>query len=120
MAVARAGVMEPFANHTFQPRRRRAPRRSGAGGQPAARARRARSAGARESVAERARAVPRYVAGTHLAYPAASAAVAAGVITAGGRRQLPAVADVTGAEAIDAIERLQALADILRSDDPRP
>ena len=37
MAVTRAGVMEPFPNHTFQPNTRRPARRSRAGGQPRAR-----------------------------------------------------------------------------------
>jgi len=45
----------------------------------------------------------------HLAYPAASAAVAAGVLATGPGNAFQPSKPVTGAEAIDAINKLEAL-----------
>jgi tetratricopeptide (TPR) repeat protein len=109
VAVARAGVMEPFANHGFQPR---------------AIVRRADLAEAtakvlmiigssRPAVAkvwESAR--PRFtdLAPTHLAYPAASMAVGANVLQVGADDTFQPSRPITGAEAIEAIGKLESLA----------
>jgi len=45
----------------------------------------------------------------HVAYPAASAAVAAGVLATGPNNTFQPSKPVTGAEAIDAISKLEAL-----------
>ena len=91
MAVARAGVMEPFANHTFQPRTvvRRVDLAQAVARLLAAR-RRAASGAAKAW--ETARLKFSDLSPSHLAYPAASAAVASGVLTAGAGQQLSAVA----------------------------
>jgi hypothetical protein len=104
ISVARAGIMEPYANHTFQP----------------------------ESVVRRidlAQAVSRILARLpqtgndwlgarvtftdmppgHLAYAAASAAVASGAMTAAAGAFQPSK-PVSGAEAIQAMEKLETLA----------
>ncbi|MBF8299767.1 MAG: hypothetical protein HW394_137 [Acidobacteria bacterium] len=106
--VARTGVMEPFANHTFQ---------------PGARITRADLAGAVSRVvaviaASRPDVRPRLaqrpqiadVAAGHLSYPAVSVAVASGVMPLldGGRFQV--ARPVSGAEAIDVVARVRALA----------
>jgi Tfp pilus assembly protein PilF len=95
--VARAGIVEAFPNHTFQPR---------------ALLRRVDLAQATARLLTELAARGRFAdmnAG-HLAYPAASMAVAAGVMqpTADGAFQPTRV--VTGAEASAAIERIRALA----------
>jgi len=107
-AVARAGVIDPFENHTFQPR---APVSRGdlaaavsrivsllAPRNPALRT----SLGARPAIAD--------MAPGHLSYPAASVAVASGVmpLVDGSRFQVGRL--VSGAEAIEAVDRLRALA----------
>lgn len=106
--VTRAGVMDAFANHTFQ---------------PGTRVTRADLAGAasrvvtlmaasrpdlRPRLAERPRVVD--MADGHLSYPAVSVAVASGVMPLldGGRFQ--AARPVSGAEAIEVIARLRAVA----------
>ncbi|HEY6361990.1 MAG TPA: tetratricopeptide repeat protein [Vicinamibacterales bacterium] len=106
--VAQAGVIEPFENHTFQPG---APVRRGdlataisrlvavlAADRPDLRAR----------IADR----PRFTdLGTgHLSYPAASVAVASGVIPMIGGDRFEVGRAVTGAEAAEAIDRVRALA----------
>ena len=82
MAVARAGVMEPFANHAFQPRTlvRRVDL-----AQATSRllARIAATDPARAHAWESVRMKFADLSAGHLAYPAASAAVAAGVMTLG-------------------------------------
>jgi tetratricopeptide (TPR) repeat protein len=106
--VARAGIMDPFANHTFQPRTRL--RRGDlamvvsrllgliAARDPDLRARLAQ----RPAIADM---TPR-----HTQYAAAAAAVASGVmpLLAGDRFQVGQA--VTGAEAVDALDRVRALA----------
>lgn len=108
--VARAGVIEPFANHTFQPR--------GA-------VTRAELAGAvsrlvtllavrrpelRPPLTERPGIADMPAA--HLSYPAAAVAVASGVMPlAAGDRFEPA-RPVSGAEATEAIRRVRALAGV--------
>jgi tetratricopeptide (TPR) repeat protein len=109
LAVARAGVMDPFANHAFQPRTL------------------VRRIDLAQAVARLLpRAVPRDAAqlktwqaarlkfsdltASHLAYPAASAAVASGVLSVGPDNAFQPSRPVSGAEAIDAISRIEALA----------
>ena len=88
MAVTRAGVMDAFANHAFQPR----------------------------GVVRRidlAQAVARLqftdLSARHVAYPAASAAVASGILATGPNNTFQPSKPVTGAEAIEAIGKLEAL-----------
>jgi len=109
MSVARAGVMEPFANHTFQPRT--IVRRT-----DLAQA----SARLLHRVAVQNPSAPRQwesahvtfsdLASGHLAYPAASAAVSAKVMVAGPDNSFQPSRPVTGAEAVQAITRLASLA----------
>jgi tetratricopeptide (TPR) repeat protein len=109
MAVARAGIMEPFANHAFQPRL--VVRRTDLA-QAVARVL-ARIAAQRPDRAkgwESARLKFSDLSPSHLAYPAASAAVAAGVLSTAGENGFQPSRPVTGAEAIDAIAKLDALA----------
>jgi tetratricopeptide (TPR) repeat protein len=109
LAVARAGIMEPFANHAFQPKT--VVRRTDLA-QAVARvlARIATQNPARAKAWESARLKFSDLAVSHLAYPAASVAVASGVMKAGPDNSFQPSRAVTGAEAIDAIAALQALA----------
>jgi hypothetical protein len=109
--VARAGVMDVFDNHTFQPRG--TVRRAELGqivtrllGRVAV----IKPEKARAWETARGR-FPDLAAG-NIAFSAASAAVASGVLTlaADGRFQPTRVA--TGAEAVEAVRRLEALADL--------
>jgi tetratricopeptide (TPR) repeat protein len=107
-AVARAGIMSPFENHTFQPRAR--VRRGDlaqavsrllslmASTRPALRVR----LDERPAVADMAR--------THLSYPAVATAVATGVLPLTGDNRFQVGRAVSGAEATAAIDRLRALA----------
>jgi tetratricopeptide (TPR) repeat protein len=109
MSVARAGIMEPFANHAFLPRT--VVRRTDLA-QAAARllARIAPPNPARAKAWDAARLKFSDLSPSHLAYPAASVAVASGVMkTAAGNSFQPSRA-VTGAEAIEVITKIQALA----------
>jgi tetratricopeptide (TPR) repeat protein len=111
LAVARAGVIEAFANHTFQPRA--AVRRvdfAQAMSRLIARAAILAPGRAQEWQAARVR-FPDMSTG-HIAYPAASLAVAAGVIRTGADGTFQPSRSVTGEEAIAAIERLQGLANM--------
>jgi tetratricopeptide (TPR) repeat protein len=109
LAVARAGVMDPFANHAFQPRMlvRRADLAQAV-------ARLLPLAGSRNPAQVRTwlAARPQFsdLTPSHLAYPAASAAVASGVMPVGDDNAFQPSRVVTGAEAIDAIARLESLA----------
>ena len=108
MAVARAGVMEPFANHAFQPRtvvRRTDLAQAVARLLPRAAAQRPDKIKAWES----ARLKFSDLSSSHLAYPAASAAVASGVLAVAGENAFQPSRPVTGAEASDAIAKLEAL-----------
>jgi tetratricopeptide (TPR) repeat protein len=109
LAVARAGVMEPFANHAFQPR---TPVRRIDLAQAVERllARVAASTPGPGRAWQSARVPFADLAPSHLAYPAASAAVASGVLSAGPDGSFDPSGIVSGREAIAAIERLEALA----------
>jgi tetratricopeptide (TPR) repeat protein len=105
--VARAGVMDPFENHTFQPAlviRR---------GDLATAVRRvltmaaAANAGLRKRLTEQPAIAD--MPATHLVYPAAAAAVVSGVMPLADGARFEVNRPVTGAEAVDAINRLQAL-----------
>ena len=111
VTVTRAGVMEPFANHAFQP------------GTVVRRTDLAQAVGrllARIAALKPARARPwesarlRFsdLAPGHIAYPAASVAVASGVLTMGSDGSFQPSKVVSGAEAVEAIRRLEALADL--------
>ena len=106
--TAQAGVIEPFENHTFQPRARL--RR----GDLAAAVSRVVSLLAANSPELRARiaARPRFsdLSTGHLSYPAASVAVASGVMPLLDGNRFEVGRGVTGAEAVGAIDRLRALA----------
>ena len=105
--VAQAGVIDPFENHTFQPRARlrRADMAAAvsrvveliAAERPALRAR----------IAERPRIAD--MATGHLSYPAASVAVASGVMPLLDGGRFAVGRDVSGAEAVEAVDRLRAL-----------
>jgi tetratricopeptide (TPR) repeat protein len=109
LTVVRAGVMEPLPNHTFQPQ---AVVRRVEFAQVISRllTRVAAIAPARARAWQDARGRFTDIAPGHIAYPAASAAVASGVLTTAGDGSFEPSRVVTGAEAIDAITRLQALA----------
>jgi tetratricopeptide (TPR) repeat protein len=108
-AVARAGVIEPFDNHAFQPRavvRRIDLAQAVARLLPQAGMRTPAQVKAWES----ARLRFSDLSTSHLAYPAASAAVAAGVMKTVGDNAFQPSRPVTGPEAIEAVGRLEALA----------
>jgi hypothetical protein len=109
MSVARAGVMDPFANHAFQPRT--VVRRTELA-QALARllARVAAQNPSRAKAWESARVRFNDLSPSHLAYPAASVAVAAGVLKTSGENSFQPSRPVTGAEAIDAVSKIEALA----------
>ena len=109
LAVARAGVLDPFANHTFQPRTvvRRV---DFAQAMTRLLAKVAVVSPAQAKAWANARGRFTDIAAGHLAYPAASTAVAAGVMTAAPDGSFQPSRAVTGAEAIEAIEHLRAMA----------
>jgi tetratricopeptide (TPR) repeat protein len=107
MSVARASVMEPYENHTFQPRAliqridlaravsRLLPRVASA---------------AQLKAWQSARVRFRDLLASHLVYPAASAAVSAGILSTGADGSFRPFARVSGAEALAAIGRIEAMA----------
>jgi len=105
--VARAGVMDPFENHTFQPGL--AIRR----GDLATAVRRVVTMAAASNPALRAKiaAQPRIadMSNAHLVYPAAAVAVTSGVMPLVDGERFEVSREVTGAEAVSAVDRLQAL-----------
>ena len=119
MSVARAGVMEPFANHAFQPRTlvRRVDL-----AQAASRllARIAAADPGRARSWESARIKFSDLSAGHLAYPAASIAVAAGVMTLGPEASFQPTRPISGEEAAAAIARIEALAGPLASGKMKP
>lgn len=109
MTVTRAGVMEPYANHAFQPRT--LVRRSDLAQAVArllARVAAQRPAAGRSWESARLRFAD--LAPSHLAYPAASIAVASGVMKTAGENAFQPSRPITGAEAIDAVAKLESLA----------
>jgi tetratricopeptide (TPR) repeat protein len=109
IAVARAGVMQPFANHAFQPRDpvRRIDLAQAVSRLLARIAARNPNQG-REW--ESARLKFSDLSPSHLAYVAASQAVASGVMKTGPDGSFQPSSFVSGQEAIDALTRLDALA----------
>lgn len=109
LAVTRAGVMEPFANHTFQPS---AIVRRGDLAHAVSRVLGLIGAEKPKLAAKWRDPRPRFadLSPSHLSYPAAARAVSAGVVDLleGGTFQLSRT--VTGAEALEAAARLEALA----------
>ena len=109
VAVARVGVMEPFANHAFQPRTivRRADL-----AQTTAKV--LELIGASQPAVAKAweSARPRFtdLAPTHLAYPAASMSVGANVLQVGPGDTFQPSRAITGAEAVEAVGKLESLA----------
>ncbi|HEY5619701.1 MAG TPA: S-layer homology domain-containing protein [Vicinamibacterales bacterium] len=106
-AVARAGVIEPFANHTFQP------------GAPITRADLASAvsrivtlvAANRPELRPHLTARPTIadMSAGHLTYPAASVAVASGVMSLAAGNRFDVARPVSGAEAADVVLRLRDL-----------
>jgi tetratricopeptide (TPR) repeat protein len=109
LTVARAGVMEPFANHTFQPG---ASVRRGDLAQAVSRVLALVAADKPKLAAKWRDPRPRFpdLSPSHLSYPAAARAVSSGVLDMleGGTFQLSR--PVSGAEALQAVTRLEALA----------
>jgi tetratricopeptide (TPR) repeat protein len=105
--VARAGVLDPFPNHTFQPRSR--VRR---GDLAAAVSRLVLIAADAEHRDAWTTARPKIadMAPGHLSYPAVSVAVASGVMPLDEDERFAVTRPVSGAEAIDVVERVAALA----------
>jgi tetratricopeptide (TPR) repeat protein len=108
MVVTRAGVMDPFANHAFQPLS--LVRRIDLAQTIARLLTRiaARNPGS-DRRWESARVRFTDLSASHLAYPAASASVAAGILSTGPNNTFQPSKVVTGAEAIEAISKLEAL-----------
>jgi tetratricopeptide (TPR) repeat protein len=109
LTVSRAGIMEPFANHAFQPDS--AIRRVDLA--QAVERLLMRIAPLKPEQAQRwdsASVQFADLATGHLAYPAASAAVASGVLTAEPDGTFQPARMVSGEQAVQAIERLQQLA----------
>jgi hypothetical protein len=119
MSAAQAGVMEPFANHEFQPRAivRRA--------DLAEVVNRLLAKLAESSLThpangwQTARGTFTDLAPSHVAYRAASAAVASGVMTADANGSFSPSRPVSGEEAVEAIGRLETLARPLADTSPR-
>jgi tetratricopeptide (TPR) repeat protein len=108
IAVARAGVMEPFANHGFQPRT--VVRRIDLAQVVSRLLEKVDEESPRQTSAwQSARVMFADISAGHLAYPAASAAVASGVMTVGANNTFQPSRPVSGREAIEAIDRIEAL-----------
>ena len=109
LAVARAGIIDPFDNHTFQPRG--VVRRTDlAVAMSRLLARMAVDDPIRGRTWQAARMRFTDLAPSHLAYPAASMAVAAGVMETGAANAFQPSKVVTGADAAAAVARVEALA----------
>lgn len=111
LAVARAGVMDAYANHTFQPR---SPIRRVDFAQAITRLLTKVAAVAPGQAARWRDARGRFsdIGPGHLAYPAASSATASGVMEMGPDAAFEPSRPVTGAEAIAALDRVAALAGV--------
>jgi tetratricopeptide (TPR) repeat protein len=106
--VARAGILEPFPNHTFQPRARISR------GELAAAVSRLALFAAREDADRRetwTKARPKIadMSPGHLSYPAVAVAVASGVMPLLEGERFAVTRPVSGLEAIDVVERVVAL-----------
>jgi tetratricopeptide (TPR) repeat protein len=110
--VAAAGVIDPFENHTFQPRSALRRVELARAVNQLVRLIAAKHPELRNRLTEK----PRIADMTpgHLDYPAVSVSVATGVIPLGAEQRFGLNATVSGAEALDAIGRLQALAGVDR------
>ena len=106
--VARAGVIEAFENHTFQPRAQVRRGDLAAAVSRIAAILAQRDPALRKQLAERP-AIADMSAG-HLSYPAVSAAVASGVMRLDNDGRFQVNRAVTGAEALEVVDRLRALA----------
>jgi hypothetical protein len=106
--TAQAGVIEPFENHTFQPRARLRRGDLAAAVSRVVSLLAAKSPELQARIAER----PKFsdLSTGHLSYPAASVAVASGVMPLLDGNRFEVGRGVTGAEAVGAIDRLRALA----------
>jgi tetratricopeptide (TPR) repeat protein len=108
IAVARAGLMDPFDNHTFQPNA--VVRRTDLA---LAMSRLLTRLAVRDPVRGRAWTAARVkfadLAATHLAYPAASMSVAAGVIPIAADNKFEPAQAVTGAAAVEAVAKIATL-----------
>jgi tetratricopeptide (TPR) repeat protein len=109
IAVAQAGVMEPFANHAFQPR---AVVRRIDLAQVVSRllGKVAEASPGPTRAWQSARVKFADISAGHLAYLAASAAVASGVMTVGANNTFQPSRPVSGREAIEAVDRIEAMA----------
>jgi tetratricopeptide (TPR) repeat protein len=119
LSVVRAGVMGPFANHTFQPRT--AVRRVDFA-QTVTRLL-AKVATVEPSAArawQNARGRFPDITSAHIAYPAASMATASGVMTTAPDGSFQPSRLVTGEEATVALERLRVLANVTPAASARP
>lgn len=107
-AVVRAGIVDPFQNHTFQPRTRvrRVDLATAASRLLTVFAARNPELKARLAARPRIADMPP----GHLSYPAVSLAVASGVIPLVEGQRFQVNRAVTGAEAVETIERLRILA----------
>jgi tetratricopeptide (TPR) repeat protein len=116
LAVTRAGVLDPFANHTFQPRTvvRRV---DFAQAMTRLLAKVAVVSPAQARAWTNARGRFTDIAAGHLAYPAASTAVAAGLMAPAPDGSFQPSRVVTGAEAVEAVERLRAMSTVPSSVD---
>jgi len=108
VAVTRAGVLEPFDNHTFQPRT--IVRRVDLAQAVARLLPRAAAMGGVQPAWQNARLAFSDIAPSHLAYPAASSSVAAGILDAGPQNTFEPTRAISGREAVDAVTRLARLA----------
>lgn len=108
-AVSRAGIMDPYPNHTFQPGalvRRSDLALASSRALSLIAAERPRQAAAWREARVRFSDLPP----GHLSYPAASVAVQSGVMAAGAEGAFQLSRPVTGAEAVAAIRKLEDLA----------
>jgi tetratricopeptide (TPR) repeat protein len=109
MAVTRAGVMDAFPNHTFQPS---AMVRRGDLASAASRVLTLIAAEKPKLATKWRDARPRFsdLSPAHLSYPAAARSVSAGVMAPLEGETFQLARAVTGAEALDAVSKLEALA----------
>ena len=109
LAVTRAGVMEPFPNHTFQPN---ALVKRGDLAQAASRVLTLIAADKPKLAARWRDPRPKFadVSTAHLSYPAAARSVSAGVMAPLEGDTFQLIRPVTGSEALDTVSRLEALA----------